>query len=99
MVSMMIAAAMLAAPVGTPNFAVAAAAPAPAAQGGNGGVLEFCTALIASGVYPTLNFGECVSFNSTSEAGFKTKFCDFVRETGSYADYGFTSYSDCVRNF
>lgn len=99
MVSMMVGAAMLAASAGMPALAMAAVGPSPVAQDGNGEVLEYCTALVASGRYPTLNFGECVSFNSASDAGFKTKFCDFVRETGSYADFGFTSYSDCVRNF
>ena len=66
--------------------------------GGTSEVQDFCRALIASGRFPTANFGECISFNVTSDQGFVTKFCDFVRETADYADYGFTSYSDCVRS-
>lgn len=98
-ISMLIALTMLTAPLATPTSAMAYATAAPAPQTGNGSVLDYCTALIASGIYPTLNYGECVSFNSSSDAGFKTKFCDFVRETANYSDFGFKSYSDCVRNF
>ena len=68
-------------------------------QGANSEVIAFCTDLIASGQYPALNFGECMGFNNTSENGFKTHVCDLFRETDSLADNGFSSYSDCVRNF
>ena len=81
----------------SPTEALATSATS-SAQPANQQVQNYCYALIASGAYPTLNLGECVSFNVTSEQGFVTKFCDFVRETANYSDYGFTSYSDCVRN-
>ncbi len=81
---------------------VAPVSPASAEQttnnGANAELHEFCQDLIASGYYPTANYGECISFNSTSESGFKAHFCDFLRESDAYADWGFTSYSDCIRN-
>ena len=67
-------------------------------NGANAELLTFCTELIASGIYPTLNFGECMSYNNSSGDGFKTHFCDMLRETNQLADYGFSSYDDCVRN-
>lgn len=75
-----------------------AAPPTPTAQPDNQQVQNYCYGLMASGDYPGLSLGECVSFNVTSEQGFVTKFCDFVRESDAYTDYGFDSYSDCVRS-
>ncbi len=66
------------------------------ADGVNGELLAFCYSLFD--VYPSLNLGECMSFNSVSDPGFKTHLCDLLRETDGYADWGVTSYSDCVRN-
>lgn len=67
-------------------------------QGANAELLEYCTALVASGDFPGLNFGECMSFNRTSEHGFTAHFCDLLREQDLYEDFGVTSYSDCIRN-
>ena len=67
-------------------------------QGANAELLEFCYDLIASGIFPGLTVGECVSYNLSSDSGFKTRFCDMLRDTGTFDDYGYTSYSDCVRN-
>lgn len=67
-------------------------------QGANAELLDFCYGLIASGIFPSLTLGECMSYNLSSDAGFKAHFCDFLRETGAFGDYGYTSYSDCVRN-
>ncbi len=67
-------------------------------NGANAGLLQFCQELIASGLYPTASLGECMSFNLTSDSGFKAHFCDLLRETDGYADFGFTSFSDCIRN-
>ena len=86
-----------------------AAAPAPALaadpsagnsnnQGANAELLGFCYALIDSGQFPSLNLGECMGFNESSWEGFPPHFCDLLRETGAYDDFGFTSYADCVRN-
>jgi hypothetical protein len=81
--------------------------PASAQQGSPGAnrdyqrlVHDYCEAVIASGDLPTLNYGECESFNVVSDNGFKTHFCDALREGAgaTLEDYGFTSYSDCIRN-
>ena len=91
--------------VATALFATASAAPiAPASasqtdnNGANAELHAFCQELIANGTFPTLSLGECMSFNRTSASGFAAHFCDFIRENEDFADYGFTSYSDCVRN-
>ena len=68
----------------------------PGQNGHNAELLGFCTSLFE--IFPTLNFGECMSYNLSSDAGFKTRFCDMLVETGVLGDYGYTSYSDCVRN-
>lgn len=59
---------------------------------------QFCYDLIAGGEFPDLVLGECMSFNNTSDAGFKAHLCDMLRGTGQLNDWGFSSYSDCVRN-
>ena len=97
-VRMLTMAALCAACLMTPAAPLAAAARRFQQPGANAELLDFCYGLIASGVYPSLNLGECMSYNLTSDAGFKTHFCDLLRETGPLGDYGYTSYSDCVRN-
>ena len=79
-----------------PSAALANPQSPPGQTGNNAELLDFCYSLFA--VYPTLSLGECMSYNNSSDAGFKTKFCDFLREQGLLADAGFNSYSDCVRN-
>ena len=64
-------------------------------QGANAEVLEFCYNLIASGLFPDLNLGECVSFNIVPEKGFEPHFCDFLRETDQLGDM---TYAECVRS-
>lgn len=91
--SMLLATAILAAP--TPSLAE----PPVTIQQHNPELIEFCYGLMDSGAFPTLNLGECMSFNLTSIPGFTAHFCDFVRESDAYADFGFESYSDCVRSF
>ena len=58
----------------------------------------FCTWLVGSGIYPTLNYGECIGYNVSSWEGFVTKECDRLLENDLLESEGFTSYSDCVRN-
>lgn len=91
--------------VATALFMAATAAPiAPAAadqtsnNGANAELHEFCTGLVASGIFPDLNYGECMSYNRTSLSGLRAHVCDQLRETGELDDYGFSSYSECVRN-
>ena len=63
------------------------------------GFQQVCYDLIASGEFPTMNFGECLSFDVTADPeGFKAHLCDAIAENGELADLGLTSYSDCVRN-
>lgn len=93
----MTAIAMLCVP--TPLFAENPAAGHSNDQGVNAAKLQLCYDLIESGTYPTLQLGECMSFNSVSEQGFVAHLCDLLRETDAYDDFGFTSYSDCIRNF
>jgi hypothetical protein len=64
-------------------------------QGANAELLEFCYDLIASGDFPDLNLGECMSFNIVPEQGFAAHFCDFLRETDQLGD---VTYAECVRN-
>jgi hypothetical protein len=84
------------------SAASAPLAPAAASRtdngGANAGLHEFCTALIESGTFATLNYGECISFNVTSSEGFTAHFCDFLREEDLLGLEGFDSYSDCIRN-
>ena len=63
-------------------------------------VQAFCSSIVGTGAFETLNFGECMSFNVVSLEGFRTHFCDALREgaLGTLEDYGFDSYSDCVQN-
>ena len=77
-----------------PTFAASQSAPPAESRE----LQEFCYALLASGEFPALNLGECMSFNSTSEHGFKAHFCDLLRETDGYGDFGFKSYSVCIHN-
>lgn len=91
--------------VATALLAAAAAAPimpASAEQGNNNGanaeLQQFCTDLIASGDFPGLNRGECMSFNIVPEAGYKAHFCDLLRETDALEDWGYDSFAECVRD-
>lgn len=63
-------------------------------------VQEFCSTIVGVGQFATLSWGECMSFNVVSEQGFRAHFCDALREggLGTLEDYGFDSYSDCIRN-
>lgn len=63
-------------------------------------VQAFCRNIVGSPSFPTLNWGECMSFNVVSEEGFIAHFCDGLREggLGTLEDFGFADYSDCVRN-
>lgn len=70
----------------------------PPTSGANADTINFCNEVIASGEFPELNFGECMSFNNTSINGFVSHICDEMRETGTLEDNGFSSYSDCIRN-
>lgn len=59
---------------------------------------EYCYDLIESGEFGPLNLGECMSFNETiGRAGFVAHLCDALLELELLDDFGFTSYSDCVR--
>ena len=90
----LIAAAVTASAALTPvTPALAQATPS---QGANAELLEFCYDLIASGLFPDLNLGECVSFNIVPDKGFGPHFCDYLRETDQLGDM---SYSECVRSF
>ena len=81
--------------------ATAPVAPAGASRtdndGANAGVHDFCTALVASGTFEDMNYGECVGFWRASPQGFIAKYCDMLLETGTLEDE-FDSYSDCIRN-
>jgi hypothetical protein len=60
---------------------------------------QVCYDLIATGEFPGMNFGECLSFDVTADPqGFKAHLCDAIAENGELADLGFSSYSDCIRN-
>lgn len=84
------------------SFSGAAVAAPASAQDRPPAVNEFrqaCHDLIATGEFPTMNFGECLSFDVTADPqGFKAHLCDAILETADLADLGFTSYSDCIRN-
>ena len=83
----------------------ATAAPALAKPGNAGGaseIQEFCRGLVASGDVAWLSMGECVSLNISSDAeegGFIAHRCDNWRDSGELELVGFSSYSDCIRNF
>jgi hypothetical protein len=59
-------------------------------------IKEYCLFLMSTGYYDFFNLGECMSYSSVSDQGFRTKFCDFLRETDQLDDNGYSSYSDCV---
>ena len=81
------------------------ATPAIAKPGNAGGASEiqaFCRDLVASGDVPWLSMGECVSLNISADnekGGFVAHRCDNWRDAGELELAGFSSYSDCVRNF
>ena len=71
----------------------------PGQNGANAELLQFCTDLLQSGEFSeALTFGRCMAFNTTSDQGFATQFCGYLRGEGLLGDYGFVSYSDCVVN-
>lgn len=78
----------------------APAAPPPTSKnrGANADLLQFCADLIDSGTYPSLKLGECTSFNLTPDQGFRAHLCDYIRGNDLWAEFGVTSFSDCVRN-
>jgi len=89
------------------SILLAATAPGANAEGDPGAtrdyiqaVQAFCSTIVGTGAFETLNWGECMSFNVVSEDGFITHFCDALREggLGTLDDYGFDSYNDCVQN-
>jgi hypothetical protein len=59
---------------------------------------EICYGLIASGDFPGLNLGECMSFrnNLDNPEGFKAHLCDAFRELGVLDELEIT-YSECIR--
>jgi hypothetical protein len=71
---------------------------AQARPGENRELQEYCYDLIASGDFPGLNLGECMSFNNNLDnpAGFKAHLCDAFREMGVLDEEGIT-YSECIR--
>ena len=88
--------ALLTAPLANP-LAPAAVAQEGGAQGQE--LKEFCIAQIESGEFGPLNLGECMSFwRAIDEPGFAAHLCDAFRENDLLDDFGFDSYSDCVRN-
>lgn len=79
--------------------AAPAMAQATPAQGANAEVIALCYDLLASGEFSdTLNLGQCMSFNVTSDQGFSTQFCHYLRGEGLLEDAGFEDYDDCIRN-
>jgi hypothetical protein len=70
------------------------------ADGANAELLAMCNEFVESGEFGPLNLGECMSFWKSIEGpGFAAHICDALRENDQLDDAGFTSYSDCVRNF
>jgi len=81
----------------TPAAPVIAQATPP--QGANAEVIALCYDLLASGEFSdALNLGQCMSFNLTSDQGFSTQFCHYLRGEGLLEDAGFEDYDDCIRN-
>lgn len=65
-------------------------------QGNRQEIKDYCLFLLGTGYYDFWNLGECMSYSSVSDQGFRTKYCDFLRETGQLDDEGFSSFADCV---
>ena len=85
-----------------PAISATAALAAPGKAGGARDIQSFCRDLVASGDVPWLSMGECVSLNISADAekgGFIAHRCDNWRDTGELELAGFSSYSDCIRNF
>ena len=92
-VKSMIAAALFASAPTTTAFA----APNPPTDNGNAALFAYCSDLMA--VYPDLPLGVCMSFNLTQGTyGFVPQICHELEGRGLLDDYGFESFSDCVRN-
>jgi hypothetical protein len=96
--SIITTAAMIVAPL----IGAAQAVAAPGKSAGGSDIQFFCRGLVASGDVPWLSMGECVSLNISADAekgGFVAHRCDNWRDADELELAGFTSYSDCVRNF
>lgn len=95
---LLLAAALTLGSIATPiTSASAAPSSAPGQNGSNAALLAYCESLITSGDYSdALNFGRCMGFNSTSDSGFVTQFCQYLRGEGLLGDFGFASFDDCV---
>ena len=79
--------------------AIAAPTEAPGQNGSNAELLSLCNSLVTSGNFSdALNFGRCMSFNSTSDEGFGTAFCEYLRGESLLSDFGFVDFNDCVKN-
>ncbi len=93
-VKSMIAAAFLASVPATTAFA---APPPENHQWRNAEIFAYCTALMEE--YPGLSLGVCMSFNQTQGTyGFVPQHCHELEAFGLLDDFGFESFSDCVRN-
>lgn len=90
----MIAAALFASAPATTAFA---APPSEKDNGANAELFAYCSDLIAQ--YPDLKLGVCMSFNTTQGTyGFVPHQCHELEAFGLLDYFGFTSFSDCVRN-
>ena len=77
--------------------AVAEPSSAPGQNGANAGLLSFCESQVTSGDFSSaLTFGRCMGFNLVSDEGFVTQICMAFRGENLLADYGFSSFDDCV---
>ena len=71
----------------------------PGQNGSNAALLQACYDKLASGEFSdALTFGRCVGFNSVSDEGSETQFCQFLKGEDLLSEFGFTSFSDCVVN-
>lgn len=90
-IGLMIAAALASLP------AVPAYAGPAATTGANADVFAFCSELMEQ--YPGLSLGTCVAFNDTQGTyGFVPQQCHEIEGLGLLGQFGFTSFSDCVRH-
>jgi hypothetical protein len=87
--------ALMAAPLPIAN--VSALQAAPSGPGVNQEVLDYCYDLIEQ--FPGVPLGVCMSFNLTQNTyGWLPQVCAYFEDSGLLEDYGFTSFTDCVRN-
>ena len=82
-----------------PSAALADPSSPPGQNGSNAELLQSCYDKLASGDFSdSLTLGRCMAFNSVSDDGFVTQLCQFFRGEDLLEDFGFTNYSDCVKN-